>query len=113
LPKKTNCIVEVSGIRPSILVSGWIPDLKKGWIIRPHIRPARYLVHPYTQYITIKLQRLRAAKSLITQSQRHHRFRAKGFEKIHKQYTVVQLGKKRAKPGPFRFFSQYTQHLAL
>jgi hypothetical protein len=38
-------------IRPDIrltnLVSGRIPDIKKGRIIRPDIWPAGYPVHPY------------------------------------------------------------------
>jgi hypothetical protein len=29
------------------LVSGWIPDMKKGRLIRPDIWPAGYPVHPY------------------------------------------------------------------
>jgi hypothetical protein len=33
-------------IRQCNLVSGWIPDIKKGRIIRPDIRPAGYPVHP-------------------------------------------------------------------
>jgi hypothetical protein len=34
-------------IRQGNLLSGRIPDIKKGRIIRPDIRPAGYLVHPY------------------------------------------------------------------
>jgi hypothetical protein len=34
-------------IRQGNLVSGRIPDIKKGRIIRPDIRPAGYPVHPY------------------------------------------------------------------
>jgi hypothetical protein len=39
-------ISRISGIRQGNLVSGRIPDIKKGRIIRSDIRPAGYLVHP-------------------------------------------------------------------
>jgi hypothetical protein len=48
-------LFKVSGIRPdtrpSNPVSGRIPDLKKGRIIRPDIRPTGYPVHPYIIHV--------------------------------------------------------------
>jgi hypothetical protein len=45
-------------IRQGNLVSGRIPDVIKGRIIRPDIRPAGYPVHPYVKWWELKFSLL-------------------------------------------------------